>query len=218
MRGKVQSKIRQAALLRITPACAGKSPKVDKLQKIAEDHPRVCGEKFLQYRDWGAKTGITPACAGKRGSPPTRRTRCKDHPRVCGEKFSFEISTSDKVAVLPLTVAVPRLFLLLSVPTKNSTLFSAARAKVFAALDILAVMVTLEPWVAGDGLTVTATAESFCKLLTIEPATIPEPTRFPAPSKVPEPVMVPLLVRVVLQVRVTFWGTVRVLPSGTVKI
>ena len=72
-------------LMRITPACAGKTPHA--LQKFSpfQDHPRVCGENLAVLtkllfqlgspprvrgkRDYESKgnytVGITPACAGK---------------------------------------------------------------------------------------------------------------------------------------------------------
>ena len=69
----------------ITPACAGKSEIVVALDRLAWDHPRVCGEKIFtsssSQTDWGSPPrvrgkdaaersdgfglGITPACAGK---------------------------------------------------------------------------------------------------------------------------------------------------------
>ena len=71
---------------RITPACAGKSLRVERLHKLTGDHPRVCGEKLIleneplppvgsppRVRGKGNcrcsleyVRGITPACAGKR--------------------------------------------------------------------------------------------------------------------------------------------------------
>ena len=75
-------------------------------QVIAEDHPRVCGEKartlIVQDEPQGSPPRvrgkaalwrvsrplfrITPACAGK-SAKAERTSRCSwDHPRVCGEK------------------------------------------------------------------------------------------------------------------------------------
>ena len=91
---------------RITPACAGKSLRVERLHKLTGDHPRVCGEKhgakLAAYRKMGSPPrvrgkenisnrsfyaiGITPACAGKRLSHPAPHRARRDHPRVCGEK------------------------------------------------------------------------------------------------------------------------------------
>ena len=93
-------------LIRITPACAGKSNRNCNCTSRFEDHPRVCGEKFLNpllylwllgspprvrgkadVRRRGAYTyRITPACAGKREKLLFFSEKNKDHPRVCGEK------------------------------------------------------------------------------------------------------------------------------------
>ena len=72
-------------LLRITPACAGKTRKADDVIWKVADHPRVCGEngkpcanfissggspprvrgKLLPRVEQIAAARITPACAGK---------------------------------------------------------------------------------------------------------------------------------------------------------
>ena len=99
------------ALIRITPAYAGKSGLSSKNILQVKDHPRVCGEKLSgcvwQQACAGSPprmrgkegqpgrvergTGITPAYAGKR--TPTRKAHLltRDHPRVCGEKIVFVI-------------------------------------------------------------------------------------------------------------------------------
>ena len=71
-----------------------------------QDHPRVCGEKYIKnfmgYSTLGspprmrgkgassrrirAEAGITPAYAGKRKSRIPIFPDTEDHPRVCGEK------------------------------------------------------------------------------------------------------------------------------------
>ena len=91
---------------RITPACAGKSFSENRLKNAIEDHPRVCGEKWLGNIRKRCKIGspprvrgkgftictpkplsrITPACAGKSGSQGNGEMCSGDHPRVCGEK------------------------------------------------------------------------------------------------------------------------------------
>ena len=85
MRGKGVVDVLVSEPLGITPACAGKSLWSPLLLILAEDHPRVCGEKDLElYRIMTtkgspprvrgkagrggqnlARRGITPACAGK---------------------------------------------------------------------------------------------------------------------------------------------------------
>ena len=85
MRGKVNIKNATHATHRITPAYAGKSLSLPVIIKDNQDHPRLCGEKFLlltkvqylsgspppmrgkvplAYRGQGV-FGITPAYAGK---------------------------------------------------------------------------------------------------------------------------------------------------------
>ena len=106
MRGKEQEEKSTLERVRITPAYAGKSDFVCKAFHPPEDHPRVCGEKWILHFFTAAQTGspprmrgkvvgnvepcgavgITPAYAGKSlpgvGFPPLY----EDHPRVCGEK------------------------------------------------------------------------------------------------------------------------------------
>ena len=105
-RGKGASIRSIAAVLGITPACAGKSPDCRPRRRHVRDHPRMRGEKFCF---WGrcrvvrgspphargkdgqgglvwADTRITPACAGKSGLTNVRTGRTRDHPRMRGEK------------------------------------------------------------------------------------------------------------------------------------
>ena len=86
VRGKAKIPRLRLLLLRITPACAGKSPSWVKSPPKSRDHPRVCGEKHCYYQSTVCWRGspprvrgkdfashqpdesirITPACAGKR--------------------------------------------------------------------------------------------------------------------------------------------------------
>ena len=90
----------------ITPAHAGKRELPLAAWAFHEDHPRVCGEKFLEVvqplaawgspprvrgkekrvKLWPVSIRITPACAGKSSARLLRGSRVWDHPRVCGEK------------------------------------------------------------------------------------------------------------------------------------
>ena len=65
----------------VSPAYAGKSPAAAYACPGTQDHPRVCGEKFVQFPLFLLPSRITPAYAGKRcprssrlpaqsGSPP----------------------------------------------------------------------------------------------------------------------------------------------------
>ena len=86
VRGKVGRVLTHSVILRITPACAGKSETPAPTNPRYTDHPRVCGEKMpfkaAKYHDYGSpprvrgkgsaairgrkNRRITPACAGKR--------------------------------------------------------------------------------------------------------------------------------------------------------
>ena len=106
MRGKACVGLVPLCPARITPAYAGKSCPASQGSSSAEDHPRVCGEKFRAYamiwQEWGSPprmrgkvtdatissstSGITPAYAGKSATATTAPALNWDHPRVCGEK------------------------------------------------------------------------------------------------------------------------------------
>ena len=108
MRGKAGNILKSPSTSRITPAYAGKRNAGVRHGRQAEDHPRVCGEKFLasltlfvrlgsppRMRGKGASppsstrcSGITPAYAGKSSSGGAEKGDGWDHPRVCGEKFT----------------------------------------------------------------------------------------------------------------------------------
>ena len=113
MRGKANEGEIQLNWAGITPAHAGKRIEQRIRDYVSEDHPRVCGEKFLFCRGaMGAPgspprmrgkvlflnvgdsvAGITPAYAGKRDNEKIRWHIGRDHPRACGEK-AFSISLS----------------------------------------------------------------------------------------------------------------------------
>ena len=50
------------------------------------DHPRLCGEKFLNELNLNFNNGITPAYAGKSFHQTCDASAYRDHPRLCGEK------------------------------------------------------------------------------------------------------------------------------------
>ena len=104
-RGILPSKIPASSMIRITPACAGNTLKMDLIFSISRDHPRLRGEysglffQFLEeagspplargirygYIPEEVRSGITPACAG---NTPLDNARCRwtrDHPRLRGE-------------------------------------------------------------------------------------------------------------------------------------
>ena len=108
MRGKVHFFSLPRFFTRITPAYAGKSFKNSKFSRVAQDHPRLCGEKgspSLYSRSSSGSPppmrgkapfrfvvvacgGITPAYAGKSIRTLRNSHHDQDHPRLCGEKFS----------------------------------------------------------------------------------------------------------------------------------
>ena len=109
MRGKRFKRFKLPKLLRITPACAGKTIVILHAEGAGKDHPRVCGENALlsnagvsaggspprvrgkqavKLRDIG-HARITPACAGKTARQNGSRGRRQDHPRVCGENYGM---------------------------------------------------------------------------------------------------------------------------------
>ena len=114
MRGKVGYILASISMRGITPAYAGKRAGSSGYSSTAGDHPRVCGEKWMDllfpYQAGGSpprmrgkdgqtheatqRTGITPAYAGKRLRVCGIQKRLRDHPRVCGEKSSVLPSLS----------------------------------------------------------------------------------------------------------------------------
>ena len=106
-RGKVYSVCKEIAPLGITPAWAGKSVDVPSWISHDRDHPRVGGEKFERWLNYGYgrgspprgrgkarrsliliyAIGITPAWAGKRSRFYCMKIFKRDHPRVGGEKL-----------------------------------------------------------------------------------------------------------------------------------
>ena len=87
MRGKAKFVVDTRETSGITPAYAGKRPVLPDSKNDIEDHPRLCGEKFLGSPESPFSQGITPAYAGKRPRFIQIHHICWDHPRLCGEKF-----------------------------------------------------------------------------------------------------------------------------------
>ena len=107
MRGKRTGNKRQGSHDRITPAHAGKTLTAPPQEHSAKDHPRACGENFIDVETDFHETGspprmrgklkyygtgcgqqrITPAHAGKTLVEKTALAAEKDHPRACGENF-----------------------------------------------------------------------------------------------------------------------------------
>ena len=84
----------------------GKAVHCCPMHRQSQDHPRLCGEKYLRYctifhtigspppmrgkaptaPSAAIPAGITPAYAGKRFQISIRWNLLRDHPRLCGEK------------------------------------------------------------------------------------------------------------------------------------
>ena len=106
MRGKGVLPFRVLPFRGITPAYAGKSLISQAPDRSRQDHPRLCGEKYLvSYHTVGAagspppmrgkvteaetvtkEDRITPAYAGKSPAGFSQYRDHWDHPRLCGEK------------------------------------------------------------------------------------------------------------------------------------
>ena len=106
MRGKASGADAPDAVVRITPAHAGKSSNNDYKNSDVQDHPRACGEKLptraalllspgspprmrgkvVKCCHGVCSFGITPAHAGKSGLNRILQYTGWDHPRACGEK------------------------------------------------------------------------------------------------------------------------------------
>ena len=107
---------------RITPACAGKTARVQALAATFEDHPRLRGKDLLQSDSrisllgspplarerpwsgchWDNPARITPACAGKTPDPATPILWGRDHPRLRGKDVPFLSSWLSSVGSPPL--------------------------------------------------------------------------------------------------------------------
>ena len=109
VRGKQLILSAMSRLLRLIPACAGKTGRSVFGRSAGGAHPRVCGENHEFLRGQSALAGSSPRVRGKRGFAKCERdcgglipacagkTRmlaivfngAAAHPRVCGENFRF---------------------------------------------------------------------------------------------------------------------------------
>ena len=60
VREKPRAKIVCSCVSRITPACAGKTMKIEEDEHIIRDHPRVCGKNTLGLPDQFRRLGSPP--------------------------------------------------------------------------------------------------------------------------------------------------------------
>ena len=120
-RGRLQSHSCQTFVFRITPACAGKTPRRVAPMLWITDHPRMRGEdNCCSFRNKGASgspphargrpkarsrvvrgTRITPACAGKTTMFTNIMADRKDHPRMRGEDLLLNIALTQPLGSPP---------------------------------------------------------------------------------------------------------------------
>ena len=89
MRGKVIVDLVLTERHRITPACAGKRWIMMKPGWRCRDHPRVCGEKIVQFVLSAEHAGSPPRMRGKVLCYSCVPATLEDHPRMCGEKSAL---------------------------------------------------------------------------------------------------------------------------------
>ena len=86
MRGKEPRIFAMLGRVRITPAHAGKSLSNEGVRKLYKDHPRACGEKFLELLDDVAPLGSPPRMRGKALGPSLPRIICGITPAHAGKR------------------------------------------------------------------------------------------------------------------------------------
>ncbi len=121
-RGTASSRISNAAVRRITPACAGNSCTRLPEPPPWRDHPRLRGEQAHDSQGQGRsrgspplargtegrtgqqhnRAGITPACAGNSHRRLYNIERRRDHPRLRGEQMVFSGTIGSMVGSPPL--------------------------------------------------------------------------------------------------------------------
>ena len=89
MRGKETIGRRKLYYERITPAYAGKSLHELGHYLLGEDHPRLCGEKFLAACGWGKHAGSPPPMRGKAAVGMYRREMWGITPAYAGKSHDF---------------------------------------------------------------------------------------------------------------------------------
>ena len=85
MRGKGYTTAAESEENRITPAYAGKRWEGLKMAQDFEDHPRLCGEKFVQHLQCYLYTGSPPPMRGKAPARAHRRALDRITPAYAGK-------------------------------------------------------------------------------------------------------------------------------------
>ena len=105
VRGKHAGGEPAPGVVRLIPACAGKTHQPRRAWRVVQAHPRVCGENIISMQAFRQRAGssprvrgklsrtdsarsssrLIPACAGKTTVSASPRASSSAHPRVCGE-------------------------------------------------------------------------------------------------------------------------------------
>ena len=89
MRGKLIFPNSNPQQYRITPADAGKTPKVSGNITGTADHPRGCGENLCGTCAGKKEAGSPPRMRGKPSIDEIFNINRRDHPRGCGENLEY---------------------------------------------------------------------------------------------------------------------------------
>ena len=85
VRGKPTMRKHYPQVLRITPACAGKTVELFEFGNAPEDHPRVCGENFTIRGVGTHYRGSPPRVRGKRPNGTNRNDERRITPACAGK-------------------------------------------------------------------------------------------------------------------------------------
>ena len=88
MRGKACGVLSKRAMKRITPAYAGKRAGHSKVLSTERDHPRLCGEKFLDLLSVVFQLGSPPPMRGKVITRDDEGTVMRITPAYAGKRLS----------------------------------------------------------------------------------------------------------------------------------
>ena len=106
MRGKVSNEMNARALLRITPAYAGKSSLSVSYSHPHKDHPRVCGEKKSGSAATACSSGSPPRMRGKDLRNLVKMSFVRITPAYAGKRLKRSRSTVPHAAIVPLFPSV----------------------------------------------------------------------------------------------------------------
>ena len=121
VRGKPRPHRRILGVLRLIPACAGKTLSSKSRARVTSAHPRMCGENTFPFSSCIEMLGssprvrgklsevlhairrvrLIPACAGKTSAAPPWPWTSTAHPRVCGENLTMGDTAADSFGSSP---------------------------------------------------------------------------------------------------------------------